>query len=119
MRAFCLICRGARTGQGTVEKAPDQRKMHAIASIRPFRRPLSKKTGPAIRLSCWLVTAAAGCAAARRIPYLSTYAAAPRMLTNTGCTALHVVPANGQELNAVNGFGEDQFVYLQAPFLSP
>jgi len=87
--------------------------------LRPFRRPLSQKTGPVIRRSYWLVTAAAGCAAARRIPDLSTYAAAPRMLTNTGCTALHVVPANGQELNALNGFGEDQFVYMQAPFLSP
>jgi len=87
--------------------------------LRPFRRPLSQKKGPAIRSSYWLVTAAAGRAAARRIPDLSTYAAAPRMLTNTGCTALHVLPANEQELITLNGFVADQFVYMKAPFLSP
>jgi len=72
-----------------------------------------------MRSSYWLLSTAAGCAAARRIPDLSTYAAAPRMLTNTGCTALHVIPANEQELNTSKGIGEDQFVDMQAPFLSP
>jgi len=84
-----------------------------VHMLRPFRRPLSQKTGPAIRSSYWLVTAAAGRAAARRIPGLSTYAAAPRMLTNTGCTALHVLPANEKELTTLNGFVADQFVYMK------
>jgi len=142
-----------------------------VHMLRPFRRPLSQKTGPAIRSSYWLVTAAAGRAAARRIPGLSTYAAAPRiavfpiladvvevkkgsgstahwsndfirlnrwlrnsfaqlitpldidsigqnwedsnMLTNTGCTALHVLPANDKELTNLNGFVADQFVYMK------
>jgi len=87
-------------------------------SLRPFRRPLSQKMGPAIRSSYWLVTVAAGCAAARCIPDLSTYAAAPRMLTTPGCTALHVVPAKAQELTSVILLFEDQFVSIQPPILS-
>jgi len=31
---LCWTCPGTRTGEGTVEKAPDKRKMHAIATIR-------------------------------------------------------------------------------------
>jgi len=73
------------------------RKANRVTRLRPFRRPLSQKTGPAIRSSYWFVTVAAGGAAARCIPDLSTYAAAPRMLTIPGCTALHVVPANVKE----------------------
>jgi len=88
------------------------------APLRPFRRPLSQMTGPAIRSSYWLVTVAGGCAAARCIPDLSTYAAAPRMLTSPGCTALHVVPANAQELISVILPFEDQLVPIQASILS-
>jgi len=43
-----------------------------VPPLRPFRRPLSQKTGPAIRSFHLLVTAAAGWAAALRIPNLST-----------------------------------------------
>jgi len=86
--------------------------------LRPFRRPLSQMMGPAIRSSYLLVTVAAGCAAARCIPDLSTYADAPRMLTTPGCTALHVVPANAQELISVIFPFEDQLVSIQAPILS-
>jgi len=64
------------------------------------------------------VTVAEGCATARCIPDLSTYAAAPRMLTTPGCTALHVVSANAQELISVVLSFEDQLVPIQAPILS-
>jgi len=86
--------------------------------IRSFRRPLWQKKRPAIRSSYWLMTAAARCVAAWRIPNSSTIAAAPRMLTSTGCTALHAVPANEQELNTLNGVGEYQFVCMPEPVLS-
>ena len=87
-----------------------------LGRFRPFRRPLSQKTGPAIRSSYWLVMVAAGCAAARCIPDLSTYAAAPRMLTTPRCTALHVVPAKAKELTSVILLFEDQFVYISPQF---
>jgi len=48
-------------------------RVQKLESFRPFRRPLSQKTGPATRSSYWLVTVAAGCAAARCILDLSTY----------------------------------------------
>jgi len=46
------------------------------------------------------------------------YAAAPRMLTTPGCTALHVVPAKAQELTSVILLFDDQFVSIQPPILS-
>jgi len=45
-------------------------------------------------------------------------AARPRMLTTPGCTALHVVPANAQELISVILPFEDQLVPIQASILS-
>jgi len=38
------------------------------------------------------------------------------MLTNTGCTSLHVVSANGQGLNALHGFGEDNLCTCRRHF---
>jgi len=38
------------------------------------------------------------------------------MLTNKVHTALHVAPASEQELNTLNGFADETFVYMQAPY---
>jgi len=62
------------------------------AALLPGASPICQRTRP--RRICW------------------QHRDAPR------CTSLHVVLANEQELNIINAFGDDQFVYMHAPFLS-